>query len=64
MQVLVITLSYMRGQHTSQHLLANLAGTDTRDYNQKQPLQEMYFNKNLMKYLKNYQMYLVLQMTF
>ena len=35
----------MRDHHTSQHLCANLAGTDTRDYHLEQPLQIYVFTK-------------------
>ena len=50
--------------HILQHLHANLAGTDTKYCYSEQPLQDICSNEKLTKYLKIYQIYLVLQMTF
>ena len=43
----------MKDHHKSQHLHANLAGTHTRDCCLEQPLQGIYSNDKLMKYLPN-----------
>ena len=54
----------MRNHDTSQHLHANLADTNKRDYHLEQPLHEICSKENQIKYLKSYQMYLALQITF
>ena len=53
----ITTLSWMRSHHTSQHLYAILAGTDTRDYHLEQHPKGACFSEKFMKYSKIHQFF-------
>ena len=54
----------MKGHLTQSHLHVNLAGADSKDYHLEWYWWVICSNKKMMRYLKVYQMYLILLKVF